>query len=183
MLLYPAFLSASRQFHLSMMTSLALIDTLVEHGVEVSIKWPNDILVPSGKIAGILIENGIMGGHLVHSIIGIGLNVNQSIFPDFPIKASSLAMETSRRLDPALLAKEISNRILERFNQLKIGTGPSLQEEYLEHLYQLDQPSLFISEGREFIGVIRGINEFGELQVETGSSVKTFSMHSIRLKG
>ena len=84
-LLYPEFLSASTQFQLSMMTSVALCRLLNGIGMQTWIKWPNDILVFSGKkIAGILIEIGVMGKKLTHSIIGIGLNLNQASFPDFP---------------------------------------------------------------------------------------------------
>ena len=80
-LLFPAFLAASRQFHLSRVASLAISDLLTSMGLEPEIKWPNDILVKRRKIAGILIENGISGQYLSYSIVGTGLNINQSQFP------------------------------------------------------------------------------------------------------
>jgi len=85
LLLFPAFLSASAQFHLSRVASLALCDTLETLGVDPVIKWPNDILTRKGKIAGILIENGISAGAISHTIMGIGLNLNQRSFPDFQV--------------------------------------------------------------------------------------------------
>ena len=93
LLLFPAFLSASDQFYLSRVASLALIDTLKTLKLAPLIKWPNDILVNRRKLAGILIENGITGNKLSHSIIGIGMNLNQTEFPDFPLKATSVALE------------------------------------------------------------------------------------------
>ena len=85
LLLFPAFLSASSQFCLSMVASLAITDTLDSLGIAAKIKWPNDILTKNGKIAGILIEHGISGKTISHSIIGIGLNLNQHAFPEFPV--------------------------------------------------------------------------------------------------
>lgn len=180
-LLYPAFLSASSQFQLSIMTSLAVFDTLESVKVKPIIKWPNDILTSQGKIAGILIENGIKGGSIFHTIIGIGVNVNQIRFPDFPVKATSLAQETGNSMDPDLLAEILSKKILERYRQLIGGTENLMKEEYLKHLYMIDQPALFSSAGKEFSGVIRGISDFGELLVESKGVVQSYGFHSIRL--
>ena len=68
------------QFVLSEITSLSVVELLAEHGIEAKIKWPNDIYVAEKKICGILIENSLRGEWIQHSIIGIGLNVNQRNF-------------------------------------------------------------------------------------------------------
>ena len=68
------------QFVLSEITSLAIVDLLADFGIEAKIKWPNDIYVGDRKICGILIENSLRGEWIQHSIIGIGLNVNQRNF-------------------------------------------------------------------------------------------------------
>ena len=77
-LLYrPDFLTIEDQFYLSIAISLGISDFLEEALQQKShIKWPNDIYFAHYKIAGILIENTLMGSHLKTSIIGIGLNVN-----------------------------------------------------------------------------------------------------------
>lgn len=66
-------------------TSQAIIDTLASYGIDARIKLPNDIYIGDRKICGILIENSILGEKINWSIIGIGLNVNQTEFPsDLP---------------------------------------------------------------------------------------------------
>ena len=65
------------QFVLSEITSLAIVDLLADFGIEAKIKWPNDIYIGDRKICGMLIENSLRGEWIQHSIIGIGLNVNQ----------------------------------------------------------------------------------------------------------
>ncbi len=79
-LLKPLFLEPHNQFYISKVISLAIIETLDLLNIQSTIKWPNDIYVDDKKIAGILIENSILGNSISDSIAGIGLNVNQSIF-------------------------------------------------------------------------------------------------------
>jgi BirA family biotin operon repressor/biotin-[acetyl-CoA-carboxylase] ligase len=150
--------------------------------VDSLIKWPNDILTRRGKIAGILIEHGIMRGNISHTIMGIGLNLNQTSFPRFPVNATSLALEKQVTIDPGVLAERLTEKILARFEQLKSGTGAILEQEYLQRLYKLGQPVVYIAEGVELQGIIRGVNDFGELQVETKGKIKSFGHQDISLK-
>src|SRR5690606_36825902 len=80
----------SSVFDLNIAISTAIITALERFEIpKISVKWPNDILADGKKIAGILIENSFSGQHAFFSIVGIGLNVNQTDFDGFP-KASSL---------------------------------------------------------------------------------------------
>jgi BirA family biotin operon repressor/biotin-[acetyl-CoA-carboxylase] ligase len=178
-LLYPEFLSASRQFQLSIMASLAVSDILLELELHPSIKWPNDILEGGAKIAGILIENGILGQGISHSIIGIGINVNQVRFPEFPVRATSLVNEKGERYDTILLARMLEDKLLSRYQQLIARKENDLKGEYLNRLYALDEPIRCTSSGREFTGIIRGISDFGELLVEKEGEIGTYGMHTI----
>ena len=182
LLLHPAFLSASEQFQLSRLTSLAICDTLEPEGIEPVIKWPNDILTNRGKIAGILIELRIVGGNISHTIIGIGLNLNQSVFPAFPVSATSLTLENGNIMDPNGIAETLIEKILSRYNLLKAGNGEVLEKEYLERLYMIDKPALFLVEGNEYPGLIRGVTKIGELQVEIDGEIKTFGHQEISVK-
>ena len=74
-ILFPHFLKAEDQFLLSKVTSLAITDYLANRFNQVTIKWPNDIYVANDKIAGILIENSIIGSSFEYAVIGIGLNI------------------------------------------------------------------------------------------------------------
>jgi BirA family biotin operon repressor/biotin-[acetyl-CoA-carboxylase] ligase len=79
-LLLPHFLQVNKQFYLSMVTALAVTDFLKKFDVEAQIKWPNDILVNKKKISGILIENTLKGNSINCSIVGVGININQTNF-------------------------------------------------------------------------------------------------------
>lgn len=71
---------ARRQFAVSEAVALAVADTLGVFGVQAKVKWPNDIYVGDRKICGILIEHALMGAELMHTVIGVGINVNQKRF-------------------------------------------------------------------------------------------------------
>ena len=71
---------AKDQISISAITAISITDLLKEYEISAKIKWPNDIYVEENKICGILIENAIQAGWLAHSIIGIGLNINQKNF-------------------------------------------------------------------------------------------------------
>lgn len=84
-------MKALDQFAISEMTALSVIDLLARYGIDARIKLPNDIYVGDKKICGILIEHSLQGEHLSHSIVGIGLNVNQIVFdPSLPDPTSML---------------------------------------------------------------------------------------------
>lgn len=78
--LYPTALEAKKQFYLSMLTAISIVNALGKYTDGFSIKWPNDIYWRDKKIAGILIENELQGKYIMRSIIGVGLNVNQDVF-------------------------------------------------------------------------------------------------------
>src|ERR1700739_639940 len=79
-LLYPKFLNAGEQFLISKTIALAVKDFILIFLPDrnIKIKWPNDILVSGQKICGILIENGLKGERIEYSIVGMGINVNET---------------------------------------------------------------------------------------------------------
>lgn len=81
--------------------TLAIRLYLEEKGITVRIKWPNDIYTGDRKICGILIENILQGQDVASSIIGIGLNLNQTEFPSDLPNPVSLALLTGSRYYPA----------------------------------------------------------------------------------
>ena len=90
-------LKASDQYIITRVTAESVVDLLARCGIQAWIKQPNDIYVDDMKICGILIENGIRGDRLDYSIIGIGLNVNQTLFdPSLPNPISMCSI-TGRR--------------------------------------------------------------------------------------
>lgn len=87
--------SADNQFIISEMISKAVVGLLADYGVVARIKWPNDIYVGDKKICGILIEHTLRGSSIINSIIGVGLNVNQTEFDESLPNPTSLAAESN----------------------------------------------------------------------------------------
>ena len=86
-------MSAAEQIIITEITSLTIVELLSNYGIDAKIKWPNDIYVNDKKICGILIEHSVCKASLVHSIIGVGLNVNQLDFDKSLANPTSILLE------------------------------------------------------------------------------------------
>lgn len=85
---------------LTLVMGLSVAQAVCELGVEVSIKWPNDVVVSHKKICGILTEMGVQDGKIREVVIGVGLNVNlKEIQDELKDKATSLYLETGKTYD------------------------------------------------------------------------------------
>lgn len=149
--------------------------------IKLSIKWPNDILSANKKICGILIENTFSGDKIKHSIIGIGLNVNQEIFPETLTNITSLKLETAKNYNLEPLLKEILFEIEKNINLLASNKTELLEKSYLDVLYKKNTPTMFKnSKGAVFMGLISGISNNGKLQILLeDDSVKEFGIKEI----
>jgi BirA family biotin operon repressor/biotin-[acetyl-CoA-carboxylase] ligase len=153
-------------FYISIVTSLALLKTLHFFSVtKLSVKWPNDILSENKKICGILIENVVKQNRFYESLIGIGLNVNQTDFNNLPM-ASSLKIISGRLYNLDEVAHVIIKNLKYYFLLLKREQFDVLKAEYESYLFRKDKPSTFLdSEGLVFSGFIKNVSETGSLQV------------------
>lgn len=112
-LIHPLCLRPSEQFRISMAISLAIVralQPLVNEG-ELSIKWPNDIYWNDRKLCGILIENQLSGQSIRESIIGVGLNVNQTVFTGSAPNPVSLCQITGHEHD----RRQLLDRVVRHF--------------------------------------------------------------------
>ena len=176
-------LEMKQGYYISMATALAIYKTLKELNIpKLSIKWPNDILSENKKVCGVLIENVIKQSQLQASIIGIGLNVNQSDFHNLP-RASSLKLITGQVfvLDEVLVALILNLKYY--FKILEAGSFKILKKEYENNLFRKNKPSTFKdAEGSMFSGFIKGISGDGKLQVLLEDEIiKTFDLKEITL--
>lgn len=174
--------SITDQFQLNIVVSLAILETLNTIQVpHLKIKWPNDILSGKSKICGILIENMIKGDQIGASIIGIGLNVNQTEFPDL-INVSSLKLLLGRTFN----LDEILRDLLKNLNNyLKLLGGEeisSLSKSYEEALCGIGKTNTFeLPDGASFIGLIKGVSRDGKLQVlSKGNQLMEFGLKEIK---
>jgi BirA family biotin operon repressor/biotin-[acetyl-CoA-carboxylase] ligase len=161
----PSFLMAERQFYLSMCISNSLVDYISSIVEPVQVKWPNDILVTGRKVAGILIESTISGRSLNTSVIGIGLNVNQQVFPKGLPNPTSLQIATGNKfdLDDALmeLIASLSSNLNSLYNQRYV----SIKTAYLNNLWRLNEWEKFSDASGIFDGRIVDVTDSGELMV------------------
>ncbi len=168
-------LSVERQFLLTKIVSLSLVDLLSNFGVSAKIKWPNDIYVNDRKIAGVLIENVIQGKTITRSIIGIGLNVNQQDFGALPATSLSLEKQMHFSLDDVLFS------FIAAFNnRLKELESNSLHKAYHQLLYWLNERHQFRDLHDAFEGVILGVHENGKLLVSREGKEQEFSLKEIK---
>jgi BirA family biotin operon repressor/biotin-[acetyl-CoA-carboxylase] ligase len=170
-----------KQFELNQLISLSILDVLKRYLPVVQLKWPNDILADHRKIAGILIENTIQGNLIKHSIVGIGLNVNQTEFDSSLSLATSMKkiLEIELNLDDLLL--EIQKSISIRINQLKNKNFILIDKEYTQNLYGWQEWKTYRTENKTlFEGKIIGVSPEGKLMIENRDfKIKAFEMKEI----
>ena len=160
------------QFVISEIAALSVVDLLGEHDIEAKVKWPNDIYVGSKKICGILIENSVRDAFIASSIIGIGLNVNQTVFdPSLPNPTSMVLCNLTP--SSVVTPKELLEEFMDIFKSycrryLNITGGYTrLRKLYLSQLWRNNEPAEFIDSttGQQFKGTIKGLSEIGLLRV------------------
>lgn len=153
--------------YLNFAVSLAIFEALKEEMIPaISIKWPNDILSGNKKLCGILIENNIKGTEVSSSVIGIGLNVNQTSFPNSFKKASSLKLLKYHNFDLHKLLTTIILKLKIKIEMLNSKDFKTLETDYLSVLYKKNIPTMFKnSQDVLFMGIIRGVSKAGKLQI------------------
>ena len=177
-ILKPAFLAVKDQFQLNEAISIGITDYLKTNVPQrVQIKWPNDILVQGKKVCGILIENHVSGDEISHSIVGIGININQISF-HYP-RAGSLSLFNGKEYPLADVLRELLQIIETRYLELKQGKRRELENRYLELLYQKDEVHRFEANHQVFDGTITGVNEAGQLAMIVDNKKRFFGVKEL----
>jgi BirA family biotin operon repressor/biotin-[acetyl-CoA-carboxylase] ligase len=166
-ILKPNFLLAERQFFLSMCISIGIAQFVETLAGKSKIKWPNDILLDGRKISGILIENTVMGDVLNTAVVGIGFNVNQTIFPQGLPHPASLKLATGITYDLQELLQTLLEMLTESLNLLYNGRFDIIRTGYLNNLWRMNEWANFKDTSGSFEGRITDISEGGELMVMT----------------
>lgn len=161
-ILHPHFLPIEKQFYLNRITTLAVADFLCLHiADEVQIKWPNDVLVNSEKICGILIENTLAGSRIENCIVGVGININQTKFQDYLPFATSLYNLTYREFDLEQCALIFHKCIMNRYKQLQEGLYAILLSEFNKLLYGKAVERRYLINGKPTIASIVEVKDDG----------------------
>ena len=163
--LHPDFLEIRHQFMLSKVVALGIYKALNKYVDSLKIKWPNDIYAGNQKLGGILIENSIMSGLLKSSVVGIGLNVNQTVFYSDAPNPVSLQLLTNQHYDCEIILSEILSGIDWYYSLLRDGQDEAIDQEFASVLYRLNERHFYKSKDEIFEGEIIGVNEIGQLQI------------------
>ena len=170
---------------LTLVMGMAVAKAVKTLGFDVSIKWPNDVVVSHKKICGILTEMGVRDGKIDYAVIGVGINVNIKEFPEeMADKATSLYLESGKEFDRSQipgLVMEAFEKYYEKFAATCDLSG--LKEEYESILANYNQPVRVLAK-EPYEGVARGITDGGELLVEkTDGTIVAVSAGEVSVRG
>lgn len=168
-ILHPTFLPANRQYHLTETISVAIADWLHKqlHGQSIYIKWPNDIYVDHCKICGTLISATILHGHLAHIIGSIGLNVNQTLFPEWVPRPTSMRRLSGQHYDVTQCTISLMTTIAHYYEQLRQGHYNAIHRTYLSQLLFRNEQHSYRYRGHLIHATILDVNGYGHLQLVT----------------
>lgn len=163
---------------LNMLVALVIQETIQSllPNASVKIKWPNDIYIHDKKTCGILIENGFKGSTWSHAVIGIGINIYQKHFDETLQKATSLYLHDAKEYNMLSMIDTIRTGILNKLSNVQ-----DLKSSYLARLYKINEPIQFKNLINQHIesGIVRGIDEHGNIRLEQDEKIVPFSNGSI----
>lgn len=167
--LQPAMLALSEQFLLSASMALALQDFFYPlAGKEVCIKWSNDLYWRDRKAGGILIENVLRGTTWQYAVVGIGININQSVFPPHLPNPVSLKQITGKEWEINTLIRRLCNCVEQRYLQLNRQQAGQILSEYTQSLFRLHTPAFYKIGDRRVKACIKGVQPDGKLLLQSG---------------
>lgn len=165
-------LNISGQFQLSACTAIAILDFFKHYaGNDTRIKWPNDLYWQDRKAGGILIENVIRNkesGNAIWewAVIGIGININQTAFPEDLKNPVSLKQITGKTFDTLELAMELLAKLNSLYHQLISSGFENIYNEYLLHLYKKNETVKLKKDNRVFDALIKTVTPSGQLIIQ-----------------
>ena len=149
-----------RSITLSIFTALEIVDLLEEYNIQnVSVKWPNDVLIGDKKVCGILLEGQLPE----YVVIGVGLNVNQKEFPEgLRRPATSMSLELKQDVYLEELKNKLFPNIVKNFSGLDIN---NYLGKFKKHNYLLNKRVRVLVNNQAFIGEVVGIDDNFCLQI------------------
>jgi BirA family biotin operon repressor/biotin-[acetyl-CoA-carboxylase] ligase len=132
------------------------------------------------KLAGDLTEHSVSGSRLEFTVAGIGIDVNEERFPEDIPHPTSLILETGHHFEVETLLDEYLSVLRERRPLLNLDHESELRNEYLSHLYRLNEPRPYLVHGKRITATIRNIDRFGRLVLEhEGGSMQEYGFKEV----
>lgn len=179
----PFALNSQHQFYLNMAVALGVqsfIKSVVQHQ-DITVKWPNDLYINDDKTGGLLLQHTVSGSLILHSIIGIGLNINQLRFMSDAPNPVSLRHYLDHDLDLEECLVGLCNQLGRHLHMLEQKEFQAIKSRYLSVLYAREVLRKY-RYGDEIIEArIKGISDYGSLILEKTNGMKIeCDMHEIQ---
>lgn len=176
---------ATKPFLMSMQVAVTIsryLQELLPESIRVSIKWPNDIFLNDKKTCGILIENTFKGMQWNYAVIGIGLNVLQTHFPEALHQATSLKEAGGKDFDLNTLLRELRAGLLNALKALAEKPAEVLAEAYNALLYGRNRMVHFerLEDGKRFEARVSEVAPDGQLVLLTPTGIEKYSFGTLR---
>ncbi len=170
-LLRPRYID--RLHFLSIVSSLAVAEAInILLGIDVGVKWPNDVIINGRKVCGILIEGEVEADMVRHIIVGIGVNVNNDIPSDIRDIAIALRDVVNREVPRATLLAIIIARLYRYYEAMLMGRHRDIIARYREILLTRGREvRAILADGREIIGIAIDVDDMGRLRIDTGRDI------------
>jgi len=179
--LNPTFIKPNEQFQITIAFSLAICEALEDIlPGRVQVKWPNDIYFKGRKMAGILIENILRGNNFDTCIVGIGMNVNQSTFPE-ELNATSIKLALGHDFGKNHLLNSLLTTISSYYESLEQGGYKALKKAYHKNLLGLGEERQFRANGVDFSGIIQATDDHGRLIIRTAEEKLVFQHKEVEM--
>lgn len=180
----PVELPPMAQFSMSEAVALAVVDFLAGHGIEAKVKWPNDIYVDDRKICGILIRHSVMGAYVSYSVIGVGIDVNQTMFLSDAPNPVSMKQITGESYDLTSLKMEIADIMERRLESIRSSESRERQHvEFMRNLWRGDgreYPFTDTASGETFLAEIVDIAAHGPMTLRLADGAeRTYAFKEI----
>ena len=177
--LAPENLAAAAQFSLLECVALTLVDTFAHYQIDTTIKWTNDIYVGDRKLVGVLIENSLSGAFISRSIVGIGININQTDFDSSLPNPTSMALAAGHTFDRDEVLSHFAEALRVRYNDLA-HNAEALHAEYVARMYRRGVEAQFLlPDGTHLRGTIRDVAPRGDLLLDTPNGPRSFLFKEI----
>ena len=171
---------------LTLVAGLAVIKGLERAtGVSCQIKWPNDVVIGGRKLVGVLTEMSAQVGYINYVVVGIGINVKNKSFPDeLASVATSLYIETKKNYRRAQIIEAVMEEFEDYYERfVEAQTMAPFIEEYNDHLVNRNKKVKVLDPEHSYEGIARGMNEAGELLVETEQGMVSIASGEVSVRG
>ncbi len=161
-------------YFLNIAVGVALLQVI---GEDFTIKWPNDIYWQNKKVAGILVENAIIGNEIRYSIAGIGLNVNQTEFKSDAPNPISLKQIRGEEYD----IERLMNQLLEQVQNVLSEPEETIWSFYKAHLYRREGFWPYEDKNGIFEAAIQDVLPTGEIVLrDTNGQIRQYEFKQIK---